>query len=1283
MRRQWNDPVAVADQLKKVSLTEEKTPSTKEQSVLQNRPSLDWQQVALLGYPESLMEEGMSDLMRRVTDAQRLVVERGSLPNPDIEEMMKDVVYYNTMSRLKTGTQEVDQLRRSQMSLIGQVESLLVNILSPKSGDVPVSTTESSPSTLSLEDTGRGYKTLDQRNVLNPDPHYRQVTKLLSDAAMLRENQMLPKEAGETQANIKHLADIHNPIPKLITNQTVILPSTRSEWSEQHNLARSLALNLESILASQNPSRVMNTLNSESQNITEARPMPRSETSEQSSFQSSRDWSTPSTLSYTTDKPPSQLPLSLPDVKSGMVDKASRALNSAIMSGVTEFAMTGDVGSAARKAAVSGLTKIVSDDFVNPTLLQPNSAFKKIVADDPPMSVSTLHSSKIVGDDDTALGTKDQFRNAAVAINSSIGSDFLSRLISLDQLLASTINIRPGSSRTEAFGQFRKHFTNGQQLYKVANQYTNENPAGVMMMPIVYPIAISAPATPGVYNWDNFPSLLASSSIIPWSKTMIGPVSESVPLLGNVTWQLLRPLMANVTVAEFSSALRVKVRMTDMDAMANTMAHTYSLVEAMSGYAFSSKLAKLLGYVVSYTSLNGRDESGWAGVGLVKNQILDANGWVGLGKVLFPFNSQFNRALHVEFGLVTYVDFIELLLGRQRANNPIYGPDTWGRTTAVCMVNRAELQNGAVMACRALQELEYPVLASRERTEWWNMDVNNTATRLTASHWSAPVISGAQIEGPTAKVLFVVIDDERTTSATETIQFLAQQVQNVGYPNTATIDTDVFADLFYNFSRGNSYITYLMAEITRWEQIYGNNSDRCSAMRWAAENSKLYRISPKIIVQPANVNNTLANVYSNVASNFLATNYLSVYNQRPPPYTGYVDTFSNQNDLCRAIATQWRTPTYQMRYIARVTFNNPESVGAITYIDQAAATYMLGASFPSIDFLCCRGWLRPSEEYPATRIYDYWQLVNTIYEMADVMAAYTDSVMETHSVNLPELTVPYQSLNFKYANQARLHLERGVWPAIRLLFSTGPQFPSCRLLTPAYQSVLSLNYPKPYYTAYTEFTEELYQNQYFLPATRISFAVRAKYNDWFLVNDPVVALGKFGTHQAWMTDQYTGAVTVLFNMPTVKGDKDRIKELVKISLGAPGTADKNLLLPQWIGVITRNGRYYSSPLTLPGMWYAFAFGYRTYSNETTLATNIAFPAGYIPPSTDVFLGGDKLNFVASGPRDAFVLGSNSTAFYPFVQATNIISMKSAPIANAFDPDEFADADPVSSTLRFL
>jgi hypothetical protein len=903
----------------------------------------------------------------------------------------------------------------------------------------------------------------------------------------------------------------------------------------------------------------------------------------------------------------------------------------------------------------SGFKKLIGDDVVG-SIGKNGYEFKKLIGDDPPEGIAR----------------KEELDAAYTSMSSSILFEVASKLIMIEQLLQSEYTIKSGRSSVELARDMRTPMVAAPILYNFVQSNTIHSLTGSNYYFDNYPAYEPVP-DPG-YVLVNVPYKL--------THTKIRKVDRSVPLVGNVTWQQLRPLMNNTSIAEFSSALRIKVRANDLDVMANLMAQSYAEIEAQSGYSFSSKLAKLLGYLTICGMPMRRDEGNMIGIGLVPIFPTTGLNPEPMTTIQFPWNRTYQgtkqsaQALGIAVGAASFTTFLDLILGRVTLPDPVGGvnvfdPQTWNNDVAVVMIRQAELNDAMSIFARTLAELDYPVcrFRSRENLSWIDPRADGTLVNLATIDHAVSWVSMSHILGPTLGILYVVIDYENPLPVNGFgIKWPATDLIDCAYPtavNVPNLTNDITA--FF----GQSWNTVILNEIKMWEEIYGTSSDRCSAFRWVAENSMMHCWKPLELIAQAGEVNTLAGI------NFMG-------DTRPAVGGGsYLQAYVNYRFNGAQGGAKWaQTPLGEVREDA-ILREGPVRVDVANPIFK----YSLGGSLPQIDLLLHRGWLRPIEEYPQTRLWDTGLISMALMEAADNLSVQTDLVLNGNDVDLSEWLWgwedPQVAVGVSQQNYLRMHLENNVLRAIRQIALAGIQYPSFFLEQSAWSAGRRSKHENP--GEMVNLVTAIEAQLVWIPANRVPAPVCGKYSPRLTHSNPVISFGRFGAGQRYIqkADFYATAVsTPYYYVENVRGDMERMLELRKLSFAYIGTTDKNLSNIGVVGKSLNTTQMLMSILDLPAPWFNIQLMYANLVNGTAGTTNESLPLGFFIPTRNIRTGGDTYLTVMLGPRDAFAKNTQTSSIYTILQNGGLASLVGAPIINEFDTTLYAPQT-IESTMSFL
>jgi hypothetical protein len=904
--------------------------------------------------------------------------------------------------------------------------------------------------------------------------------------------------------------------------------------------------------------------------------------------------------------------------------------------------------------------------------VEPANKMIKIVGDDVPAGTSDTTTS-VVGND---LASSGQLTAANAAMNNSVIFDILAKVVMIEQTLLSEFGIREGLRSVNIINEIVNQMNSIPVLYKfVQHAISNQLPGSRFC---------------GLNSRGTNDSLLETGNITWVTCTIPKYVDQAVPLVGNVTMQQLGDLMSNTTIGEFASLLRVNTRSNNLDTLSMIMAKGYNPIVMKTGYSFSAKLAKLLGYLMSLVATPCRDEieiqtMGRCPVGMDPGASFGAT-WFndnikvyGPGDHAFPFLSQAQGdefdAKTFTVGLMGYSTYADMITNRFDRSpltavpavtgiNP-YDPKYWGNEIAVIFVRSAELQTPQLLFTRILSNVEYPM--ARLIKQQFDASISKTGVILTnasstilgGNNNMEPWTSCARIIGPNRGVCFVVSDIEVVPVGTP-----------IGLPNIPAVPAAYPANVLgisssalkasFNSYIGSDPINALTEGIRDWEEKYGNNSDRSSAMRWVAENAKMYGHPIVTSVTPAGT------VYDGI----------SICGRREPVlgndnniYNNILDyaTYPNADKDATGIAT---TPLglQRMRWKQdgnlRATPNTP-GTSRTNYGD--SPHYSLGTSTHVIDFLIDRSWARPWEEYPAARLYDAGKISMCINEMADCMAGMTDLLVQVNSVDVYTFFTSDRYLDTNISVNTSRYMTNVVNRALRQIPATGIQYPAFATNYLAYDLFKYTNH----YTFENLFALaewDVTENKCAAFA-RLSAGELAKCSRALVHTDPQISFGQWANTYSVMRFAESGTYGVtnkrMQNAILLESTVPSIMwEARKLSF-AVVPKETGLPFPALNGRMTGASKELWLPISRPGTWARQYNVFRAALYVGDLGLLGSFPLGCFIPHKNFGLGGDTYFLTMRGPRDAFAKGTKTSAIATVIYFGNTDSIVSAPIMNEF------------------
>lgn len=893
----------------------------------------------------------------------------------------------------------------------------------------------------------------------------------------------------------------------------------------------------------------------------------------------------------------------------------------------------------------NGILKIVADEPINSVDAGGNRTVK-IVADAPTK-----------GQLDQRRGTAGNFGSLILALKSS--------LVAIEQVMSNQYKVRPFTNRIDYLRDIRLSFSYSTSLYLRQEAYKCDYLLGAAFLPV----ARCWNDSKGVGD-DKF--VINHTSIIYYTDTTVINSRNAPPLLTNVTWNTLVPLMKNTSITEFSSALRIRVRGNDLDVMANAVLKSMPMFETTSGYSFATRLAKALGYVNAFMQFGRQDGNiEYSGIyRTVPEEIMFknhndysvfplSNRWINVPAVADRY---IQATASINIAVTDYGSYIDNLLGRTNNWAAPFSADNLGSTTAVVYLTQAEAQNVHIVAARTLLECDYPFCFMGSRGDRISYTVNGVGAAVPidgTETWDYPMITTAHIEGPMFNILYVLYDIENWNN--NSVRYWDADINN--RPSDPSHDYDLWIDTMNNFLINPNAMPTFMDEIRHWELIYGNNSDRATALRWAAENSIVFGTPSQTCVNATGAGNNLVGLK-------FAGSIENPFNQ--PGLNWWVETKDNQGLLYKT------TPTYVFRNSLSAPF--PYDKNKLwTKSSAFAPAYSLPKASHLIDFLVNKNWLKCAEESAQVSITDPNSLNATINDIAEVMTALADTILETESVPMTALFLARRDYPENQQNFWATLMNRRVYPQLNAILNDGIQFPNITRFAEADTRIKS--FVEPWF-------ENAFQNNWQATAinhfsiSRFPFSARSKFVPQFAVTDPRVNFSLWSNKQVTYYDFFANISRTAYGVEMQDSAAFRLYAS-KLSLAFTGDFQKNIDYPM---LVTEKSRAVEKPWVSVMSFDAFLYlqlAYAQWVAGGVPTTYLARPVGRIWPTWSVNFGGEKFYFTMLSPRSAFAKNSSTLDIRMVTETSADEPFIAAPIYSDIESPLFSFASQLNSTANFI
>ena len=691
----------------------------------------------------------------------------------------------------------------------------------------------------------------------------------------------------------------------------------------------------------------------------------------------------------------------------------------------SEMVMGAPIGSQSTASVGTGgsdsVDKIAGD--AAPPAASANT-FKTVGDALPPPNDSTASDER-----NMAMMTHGEVQRAGGMVANSIIGRLLALLVQKEQLLDCQAYFSTGLNSVQMRGVTIQNYEQKDAVWNLTSIRFNASLPFMSCQPTAFPAESDQTHTDLAYT-------LSAISVV---EIELEQPDISPPLASNVTYAALAPLLDGMPITEFASALRIRIRNTDVDALVNLAALTKLNFEAQTGYSFMLMLLKLMAYQSWFFYSPGNE---WDQIATGVNYEVDGGNWA-TQDAIFPFDlkaDMTNRFLtraqysarNLRIAVITYREMTDKLLGRQNQGarwtaggqnrnwDPQFEPDTWTTTCAVVFVNSSEKQNYPErLTARMLTQMAYPVTFVRSETPWRSYQTTNNGAEwvdvAAASEGHIyPNGNMMHIPGPTDTVLLVMTDLEEIQQGFNLRLGATGHVVNVTWLMTPGNPAGhaVLANAIYNFLDNADVPTVIQWEIARWESRYGNASDRSSAMRVLA--NSLYRKGPGRFYSE-----------SPVQVEQEAMGYRQVIVKQggaaPAPGNFPIDNVVfnyGDNSPAAAIFNNVKYGT-ELPIGYKMVGRTQDAAHTIWSAKTQGTTFKIGQTDAVMQLMAERGWLKPSEESPQTNLSNPARTFASIREMAEIMHAISTHLREANSISLFDY-LGYGQTNVAVARDAQI-----------------------------------------------------------------------------------------------------------------------------------------------------------------------------------------------------------------------------------------------------------------------
>lgn len=705
--------------------------------------------------------------------------------------------------------------------------------------------------------------------------------------------------------------------------------------------------------------------------------------------------------------------------------------------------------------------KVVGDALVGQTQrVTTSGSTPKIVGDAPPGAVSS-DSSIMQGMGDVM--TPQQSDAALQNITNSPGFALVSELVLQEQTLSLAKGLSNGMSAVEM------NFQSGVSLPLSNASYAQDqvflvNQIQGMMMANLSPVfegllvqTAGCPITAFNASTTNFVSVSGAEIQAP----KLAP-----PVGGNLTLDTLKPLLLGAAVSEYSSALRLRNTIVDVDRMLKAFAITSNNLEAQTGYSFALPLTKILGYVLNMMPFVGTNIA--SAISSV-NATFPAD-YMGssVPGICFPWvvsrQSELPIGNVMKLAVVGEADFISAITGDIITNDwdPLFWPAAWGSETAIVYIRQNQVNSGVLNFVEMLAQLEYPVCSVTNTVYMYTIGkggnlANPTFNNMYVTNLTNVFLTTAatRIKGPKKAVLFVVLNIKagQRTAINLGVQNVILSTEDAGpaHPDDFDLNGANFNANVEWLCRSSS-LPVLLSWIGRWEETFGNNSDRATALRFWADVSRLY--GPGLVASNPLLPGGQISLAGYRADYMNGWNFVDPASLCQPPNFPFLDdpiwmvaqsvhslwTGNNAPALVEGRNRGWRSLLKTASGLTPMIYRKHDQADlGYEYLMGPTNAWVLPTSDFMVDYLLMKKWCYTLEEYPTDRLADAARIAYTVAVMNNIMAAIVDLLHQSNDTLMPAFFIPaYPNID---ANMS-LKMRNSVMPGIAEILLSGIQFPT-------------------------------------------------------------------------------------------------------------------------------------------------------------------------------------------------------------------------------------------------
>lgn len=715
-----------------------------------------------------------------------------------------------------------------------------------------------------------------------------------------------------------------------------------------------------------------------------------------------------------------------------------------------------------------------------------NINIAKVVGDAPPTQVPTIpgmNINKIVGDAPPGgastevmpgMGetmTSDQVSAATNNLANSPAFAIISQLILEEQIMRLASGMPLGLNRFQINRQLGLQLEANASTFQQAQVNVVNGVQGSAFGPEHIKLYVRQTAAGAfVVEWLN---TFNHQAIIMCN---INAPKTAPPMGGNVTLDTLKPLLLGAASTEYSSQLRVRTSVLNVDEMMKAVAIASNNLEGQTGYSFALPLIKILGYVLDRMPIMGQNMSAYyAGVDFTFNAEAtnDQLAWRPFPWILDYANP---AGIEIAFSVLTETNFINAISGSVDTSDwdARFLPSEWGVTCALIFITQAEAADADLNLVRIASEVAYPFcLYSTRNTSNYEFiaaaagGVPQFSSQPNANVWNNAMLTS--IDGPASAVLFVVIHARDNQSVT--VRIGPPSAEGIIY-SINTLDNGPAQPDEQNAFNGPEIPRWMewfgtaaatpsiMAWIRQWEEKFGNNSDRSTALRFWADVSRRYGptclAANDLHVGGAQASAGVSTVYRYYFDPDGVAQQDQVWTDTP----AYMDNWyfnpavddATLEQFARAYLGLVKTAT---GLTGRAVFIGTTAERRVQFYNSASYTATLPATDYMIDYLVNRKWIYTMEEYPESSLQDPARVSLTIAVMNNILTSLVDLLCQTLDMTHFQFYVPGA---IALDQVTRMRVERVFNPALEELIQIGIQFPTAQYNR--MRHVYGANYPQ-------------------------------------------------------------------------------------------------------------------------------------------------------------------------------------------------------------------------------